>query len=227
MTKILGGIAAVVLFVGCGEQTSGTTDSGKPVNDAGTTRDAGDNPVVDAGSGQDAGSSMTDAGTAAATCAGYCAKIQANCTGTANAQYGTLAACLGSCSAFTAGTIGAQAGNSLECRAYHAGAAQADPATHCSHAGPAGDGVCGSNCEGFCTIAQSACTGSNLQFPDAGSCPAACASYASVSARYNSSSASGNSYACRMYHLSVAATSGGGQATVHCPHITPASATCQ
>lgn len=175
--------------------------------------------------GTDAGTDAgTDGGTAGPTCAIYCSTVTTNCIG-ANAQYSNEAACLGSCSAFTAGSSGATSGNNLGCRAYHAGAAPADLPLHCPHAGPAGDATCGSNCESFCTIAVAKCAGT---FADVGACTSACMAFPTATARYNSSTTSGNSFACRMYHLSVAATDAALAAT-HCPHITTASASgaCQ
>ncbi len=179
-------------------------------------------PMAGTDAGTDAG--RTDAGTGAPTCASYCTTVMANCVG-ANAQYANEASCLGTCSAWMAGASGATSGNSLACRAYHAGAATADLALHCPHAGPAGDGSCGSNCEGFCTVATAKCA---TQFATAGDCTTACTGFAMNTARYNSSTTSGNSYACRMYHLSVAATDAT-QAATHCAHTTTASApgTCQ
>ena len=199
MNKILGAAVLSMTLFACGPMTG--TDAG---TDAGSTADAG-----------------SDAGTAAPTCASYCTSVMANCTG-ANAQYSTPAACLGSCSAFAAGTTGATSGNSLGCRAYHAGASPSDAALHCPHAGPAGDGACGTNCESFCTIAIAKCAGT---FTDLAACTTACGAFAMNTARYNQSTTSGNSYACRMYHLSVAATDSA-SATTHCPHITTVSSTC-
>ena len=182
---------------------------------------SGDDAGTDAGR-TDAG---TDAGTAVApTCASYCTAIMANCTG-ANSQYSNQAACLGSCSAMTQGMTGATSGNTLSCRAYHADAAPTDAALHCPHAGPAGDGACGANCDGFCAIAVAKCSG---QFATLAACTTACTGFPTVTARYTSATTSGNSFACRMYHLSVAATDAT-SATTHCGHTTTASApgTCQ
>jgi hypothetical protein len=126
--------------------------------------------------------------------------------------------------AFTQGALGMMSGNNLECRSYHAGAAAGGGAmTHCPHAGPAGDAVCGDNCESFCTIALAKCP---TQYPTMNACTTACAGFAMNTARYNSTSTSGNSFACRMYHLSVAAI-GAGSAATHCPHTQTTSATCQ
>ena len=36
--------------------------------------------------------------------------------------------------------------------------ARVEPFTHCASAGPAGSGVCGANCDGFCEVMMSLCT---------------------------------------------------------------------
>jgi hypothetical protein len=178
------------------------------------------------------GTGGSGGGTAAATCTGYCTTIQTNCAastdgGVSVGQYPSADSCNGVCAAFAQGDAGATAGNSKECRNYHAVASPADKTLHCPHAGPAGDGVCGaSNCESFCIIAQSVCTGAaNSQFADNAACLTACNAFPSATAHYNSSSISGNTFACRMYHLSVAASSAA-NATTHCPHIKTASTPC-
>ena len=146
----------------------------------------------------------------------------ANCTA-GNAQYSNLDSCLGACAAFPAGTVGAMGGNNLECRAYHAtNAAGGGAALHCPHAGPAGDGVCGGNCESFCTVALAKCP---AVFADMTACTTACTGFGMNSAHYNSSAPTGNTFTCREYHLSVAATNAT-QATTHCGHIAAISATC-
>jgi hypothetical protein len=134
-------------------------------------------------------------------------------------------ACLGSCRGFPAGTAGAMSGNSLACRTYHAGAAATDATLHCPHAGPTGAGTCGAPCEGFCSIALSACTGANSQFADMAACMTACGMYATTPA-YSTTTTSGNTFACRMYHLTVASSSAS-NAAIHCPHIGITSAACQ
>src|SRR5581483_7128591 len=118
------------------------------------------------------------------------------------------------------GTLADMSGNSLGCRIYHAGApAAADPTTHCPHAGPAGSGACGPDCDGFCSIEASACTGDNQQFATNDECLAACNAFHGADGGYaNDSTTSGNTFACHMYHLTVAAQLDGGQAITHCPH---------
>ena len=74
-----------------------------------------------------------------------------NCTG-ANAVYGSKSACMLACAAMPLGKPDDKAGNTVYCRAYHAGApAKADPKAHCPHAGiSSSGGVCGSACDAYC-----------------------------------------------------------------------------
>lgn len=168
---------------------------------------------------QGCGAQTTDA-----TCADYCTAIMANCT-VDRAQYADTSECMNSCAAFSAGTPGATSGNGLSCRVYHAGAAKSDPMTHCVHAGPGGAGVCGSDCEGFCTIAQKVCTDQNSQFASIQVCSSACASF-KVGNAYSIKETAGDSIACRLYHVTVASKDAT-NAMTHCPHIVAASAVCK
>lgn len=86
--------------------------------------------------------SPTPSTTPTVACADYCTDMMATCTGD-NAQYESEAACQTACAGFaTTGADGDTSGNTLQCREYHLGAAASDPATHCSHAGESGGGVC-------------------------------------------------------------------------------------
>ena len=62
-------------------------------------------------------------------CDVYCAEMLDACPTT----YADLATCAAACALFpTGGTIGAATGNTVQCRIYHAGAANND--AHCDHA---------------------------------------------------------------------------------------------
>jgi hypothetical protein len=154
-------------------------------------------------------------------CTDYCSTIMGACTGV-NQEYPSLAECLHSCAGLP--RTDAVSTNTIACRTTHAGLAVGDPVTHCPHAGPAGDGVCGANCESFCSLAATTCTGANQQFTVGPNCMAACAAYSMTPARYTSpgGAAGGNTFACRMYHLTLATIDPG----THCPHIAVTSATC-
>jgi hypothetical protein len=87
----------------------------------------------------------TDGSTGTPLCNTYCTQMTTVCVG-ANAQYNDMADCMAYCSAarWPAGDPGAMAGDNLNCRVYHVGAAaMSAPAFHCPHAGPNGGGVCG------------------------------------------------------------------------------------
>lgn len=177
-------------------------------------------PADDAGTDSDASTAASSEPTTGAavdlTCDNYCSVVTANCNGV-NAQYGTDT-CKPSCEAFPPGTAADMAGNTLGCRIYHAGAAKDAPEMHCTHAGPGGGGVCGDNCEGFCGIAAAACPGT---FADDAACMAACKLY-DMSESYDAGDQGGNTFACRLYHLTVATVF----PEAHCPHILPDSTPC-
>lgn len=200
---------ALVGFVGCGDDGKTTTPIDAPVV----------TPPIDA------------APVVALDCPTYCGEILANCTG-ATAQYPDMAHCTAACAAFPVGTskVTDTSGNTLGCRIYHAGApAKATPATHCPHAGPAGDvttaagaGTCGDPCTSFCNLEVKACgttaapiTGITPVYADTAACMTACNGFDKTHL-YGTTSA-GDSLACRLYHATNAAISAT-NATTHCPH---------
>lgn len=203
----------LLALVACGGDDKKTTDGGSaPKTDASTD-------------------ASTDAAAAAPDCATYCSTIQANCAG-ANAQYPAMTNCMAACASFALGTSGAQTGNTLGCRLYHAGApAIANPALHCPHAGPGGDlttvvdppGTCGDACTSFCTLEIKAC-GTTVsapatgQYTDMNACLSTCKAFPNANHLYSPSS-KGDSLACRLYHATNAAITG--NATAHCPHTGP------
>ena len=180
----------------------------------------GEAKVETAGSSDTVTDATTDAptgGTTSLDCKSYCTAITANCTGP-DAQYASIQQCQTTCPAFPFGDEADRDGNTLGCRVYHTDAAAADPAMHCTHAGPGGAGQCGSNCEGFCAVAALACPGT---FPDGEMCASACAGYAD-SEPFDAGDVAGDTLACRLYHATVATEA----PAIHCAHILPDSATC-
>jgi hypothetical protein len=199
-----------LLALGCGDETGGDTTS------SGTSSSSGESSSSSSsGAGGAGGGGMMTAAEK------YCANMKANCTG-ANAQYPNDASCAAAAAAVPAGMDADMAGNTLGCRVYHSGAAASDAATHCPHAGPGGDGACGSICEGFCDIAVKTCA---TEWPDKAACMTACAAFPAAGMKYNTSFTAGNTVECRLYHLSVAATDAA-SATTHCPHTKVDSSTC-
>jgi hypothetical protein len=111
---------------------------------------------------------------------------------------------------------GDMTGDTLGCRVSHNDSAVADPAGNCSAAGPYGGNVCGTTqCQVFCQQLQSVCTGPNEQYASETACLAACALLSDATQPYaGDSAATGNTFACRGYHLTAAAV----DPATHCPH---------
>lgn len=175
--------------------------------------DDGDSPAIDAAGIDTPGVQQT--------CANYCSTIATNCT-TGLTQYSEEAACLATCAFWQPGAATDMAGNTRGCRIYHAGVAAGAPDVHCRHAGPGGDGACGTNCEGFCTLAMGACAGqANPPYADTAACMTACNGFATTPT-YSASVTGGDSFACRLYHATAASTN----PATHCPHTGVTSATC-
>lgn len=155
-----------------------------------------------------------------AVCPEYCTLVQDVCE-TELAQYTSAAICEAVCEAMPPGNPEDQLGNSAACRRFQAIQASEAPASFCGAAGPTGDGVCGAQCESFCGLATALCTGDNEQWPDVPACIVDCMQFP-MDVDYHAAVVSGDSYACRTYHLTVAALDPG----VHCPHIGLDSPVC-
>jgi len=179
-----------------------------------------------------------DAMVADLDCNSYCARIQANCIGM-NAQYIDLASCKATCLSFTVGSssVNDTSGNTLGCRIFYAvGASNATAAaTDCAYAGPAGDVITPSSlafcsgddiCTSFCTLEIKACgsldaplTGDPtdadgnplFQYRNIVDCMRSCPSFDRNHAY--STSAAGDSLACRLLHATIAASSAPNAAT--------------
>ncbi|HEY1955917.1 MAG TPA: hypothetical protein VGH28_09890 [Polyangiaceae bacterium] len=73
------------------------------------------------------------------------------------------------------------------------------------------------DCTYYCTNIMAACTGTNQQYLDQATCMSMCNAIPNDA---GAGATSGDSLACHMYHLSVAAQ-GGATADTHCPHAGP------
>ncbi len=162
-------------------------------------------------------------------CSSYCDQVQANCPGD-HAQYPDREHCIAACASFPVGTstVTDPSGNTLGCRIYHAGApSRGMPATHCGHAGPAGDhlpasppAACsgGDVCASYCTLQIKACgsveaplpgnprdeTGNPLfQYQSMENCMTLCAGYDRTHPYRTTST--GDSLACRLLRTTRAA----------------------
>lgn len=132
-----------------------------------------------------------------------------NCTGNYGVYLGSDV-CLSVCKVLPEGSPGDQSGNSVQCRLTHAKAVAdtGEPKVDCPAAGPGGDGVCGDNCGGFCTIMVEYCS----QYSSMSECNDACKGIPELggySASLKDASGSpvfgaGNSVECRLWHVSAA-----------------------
>lgn len=186
----------------------------------------------------DAAAPMPDAPAAAPLaldCNTYCTHLAADCTG-ANAQLNPTN-CMGTCMAYPPGTQADMSGNTLGCRNYHLQNIEVrnmSATVHCPHTGPIGGlaadtaSVCGTSpCDDFCELQTKVCgtnatqvTGvdANHRYADLAACKAACGDFVKTP-EASPTVQSGNTFACRIYHLTNAAaqtTPTGLQA--HCGH---------
>jgi hypothetical protein len=196
--------------------TSGST--GEPMTTSGGTTHATSETGHLTTTGDDTDATTTDPTGAELGCQAYCDTIAMNCTAEWT-QYGSAEFCMASCMTFAVGTAADTSGNTLGCRTYHAGVAASDPSLHCVHAGPGGSGACGANCDGFCSIAMTACPDA---WDDLPACTSACAMFPDTEP-YDASDVGKNTLACRLYHVTAAAM----LPEVHCSHIKADSPPCQ
>lgn len=246
-TKLIGLtsiVAAAGLAGACGDDSSTTTSASATTQ---TTTNTGGNGTGGDASGGDASGGDATGGDAAGgngsggaeptpqTCQAYCDLQDANCTGD-NDQWGgpDQDFCLATCALWPAGTADDTSGNTLGCRIYHTEVAGAVDTLHCSHGGPHGgpadDAHCqdtgDDQCDVFCDIALQACTGDNEQFGgDLNTCITACEGFTgfdTIDADYSAMSTGGDTFACRFYHLTAAASA----PDPHCGHIIADSTTC-
>lgn len=197
------------------------TDDGPSLGGATTsTTGAGGN-----GSGASGSGGNGTGGALPNDCGSYCQTIMQTCTDE-NAMYASDSDCNYVCQNLPAGKVGVTSGNSLACRNYYLkfaveGTAEPDTVfTHCRYAGPGTEGKCGGSCENFCYLAQKVCTGEQQQWPSEEACKTDCAKF-SQTGDY-SAGAEGNNFACRLYHLTVAANN----PLQHCAHIAKDSEVC-
>lgn len=94
-------------------------------------------------------------------CSDYCRMNMVACGGGPDAQYESDKQCLALCSYFEQGAIADKVENTLGCRLYHSSNALCDPKGHCPHAGPGGEGHCGTmpedKCRAYCHLASGIC----------------------------------------------------------------------
>jgi hypothetical protein len=175
------------------------------------------------------------------SCANYCNVIDTNCTNSPtedDTEYLSSAVCSTICPQFE--SVVTEGGivdpneptpmtNTLNCRIWHANAAQgglAEAHTHCPHSGPLGGRMCGSDpCQEFCILDLAFCTGDASAYDSVGDCLNACEPDGGyMGYPYNIDpgdpevtdlTTSGNTLNCRMYHLENFLYTG---LPIHCSH---------
>jgi len=128
------------------------------------------------------------------------------------AVYDSRFTCEEQCALMNEGADGDESGNSVQCRLFHALIAERSPGerlTECPAAGPGGDDICGSNCEGYCTLMLATCGGT---FESQEACLASCAAVSDLGG-YDIGQTAGDSLQCRLYHVGAALAS-----AHHCEH---------
>ena len=214
--------AVWIVLLGCS-----STSTTQVVGGSGTGG-TNDNPAQ-GGSGSDAGATgsggTASSGGAASVqtsldlnCRNYCTAIQAACVSGSNAQYKSDLSCMNSCPAFAPGSFNDASINTLGCRFNHALQAATNPDQHCAAAGPSGGGVCGNNCNAYCSMMLTICP---TVFEDQATCETACQSMTGVDITSYHAPASGNNLQCRIYHVTFAAE---GSPEIHCVHASPTPA---
>lgn len=208
------GLALVPGFVGCAsvlgiEQATldPKLDKGGAANSAGGSSNSGS-------SNGGSGGTVDGGGGGKTLCETYCDTVSAACAGQFE-QYVSPPTCMKLCGRLDPGQPGDDAQNTVNCRLHYAQSAQTagEKATNCSAAGPGGNGVCGTNCEGLCRIALDTCKAQKI-FSSTLDCASQCTKLPDLGA-YDDSIQDGDSVQCRLYHVSAAQI----DPVIHCMHV--------
>ena len=105
----------------------------------------------------------------------------------------------------------------MGCRLSHALVAAESPDQNCAAAGPSGGKVCGSYCDGYCSLMLAICPS---VYEDQSTCSAACQGMTVLPDTYQFGG-SGDNLQCRIYHATFAAE---GSPDIHCVHAAPTPA---
>jgi hypothetical protein len=192
--------------------------------------DSNNNTTVDAPPAIDAPAATPPL---ALDCNTYCTHLAADCTA-GNAQLNPTN-CMATCAAFPPGAQADTSGNTLGCRNYHLQNIEVrgmSAATHCPHAGPVGSliatgstAVCGTSaCADFCAMEAKVCgtdalpvTGVTNRYTDTAACMTACGNFVTTP-EASPTATTGNTFACRIYHLTNAAANAAPGTNTHCGH---------
>jgi hypothetical protein len=143
-------------------------------------------------------------------CDAYCADVMDVCKAPFEI-YASRETCLGTCLVLPEGTAGDSFVNTVQCRMNQVQLAkQTDELDYCRRAGPGGDGQCGTNCEGFCSVIVPVC--GPEWYKDVDTCLAECSTVPDYH-NYTVPAPQEDSIQCRLYHATSATVS-----TEHCSH---------
>ena len=180
-------------------------------------------------------------------CTTYCTHLNTDCPAAGATGQIAMANCMGTCAAFKPGTQADTSGNTLGCRNYHLQNIEVrnmSAATHCPHTGVLGGPAAGATavcadaapantpCANFCALQTKICgtdanqvTGVTNRYADSAACLTACAAF-TTTPEATPSATTGNTLACRVYHVTNAAaqTTAAGVNT-HCGHTLTSTAT--
>ena len=148
---------------------------------------------------------MGEIGQVAPRCQDYCRLIETACPSDLQV-YENTQQCQKTCAAFAPGTLMDGNANTLGCRYAHTynalDSSEALTPKHCGHAGPGGSGVCGNDCESYCSLLSQACGDEFKAMGEMTGCLAACRSIApgTDGLMYSVSAAKsgGSELACRL-----------------------------
>jgi hypothetical protein len=149
-------------------------------------------------------------------CEQYCDRVQTACVD-AIRQYASREACLAVCALLEPGAAGVATGNTVRCRLARAqlAAGTGEPGMYCFSAGPGGAGICGDDCEGYCTLMTAKCQ----ELGSYAECLSACGDVPDLSqppdnVTFSANIDDGDSLQCRLYHVSAATL----DPDLHCTH---------
>lgn len=145
-------------------------------------------------------------------CTSYCDTVMEACRGD-NAVYNARETCLGVCALLPQGDrLEPGTGNTVACRMRQAELAlEIEPAAHCRNASPGGHGVCGTNCEAYCSLLEDSCPNEYRETED---CLRTCAGFEDRGILDVLTDHDGNNVQCRLVHVSSATV----QPEEHCRH---------
>ncbi|WP_433934898.1 hypothetical protein AB3662_09810 [Sorangium cellulosum] len=159
------------------------------------------------------------AGVCGSNCESYCALQASACTAELDSHEQCVAMCAGLTDADMFDVIENHEGDTLQCRLVHVSSATVDPEEHCKHSSlmpvepcvePAGTEP---DCEGFCQVVMTSCTGEQAVYESEAQCLAVCGALPPGGVEDREE----NTVGCRKYHAYSAMLA----PTAHCPHTGP------